>query len=119
MPTPAILVIVPTRELGVQVSMLCYRLLGGGTSNPTLQPYADPKRYQFGGKANMFSYKGPRHVKIAGMWDENAYNDQSLKELLKGVHVIVGTPEYLSRVALGDELRLQNVRGVVIDETPL
>lgn len=115
-PTPAILVIVPTRELGVQVSMLCYRLLGGGTSNPTLQPYADPKRYQFGGKANMFSYKGPRHVKIAGMWDENAYNDQSLKELLKGVHVIVGTPEYLSRVALGDELRLQNVRGVVIDE---
>lgn len=115
-PTPAVLVIVPTRELGVQVSMLCYRLLGGGTSNPTLQPYADLSRYQFGAKANMFSYKGPRHVKIAGLWDENALME-AYQELLKGVHVVVGTPEYLSRVALdGDMLRLQNVRGIVVDE---
>ena len=28
-PTPAILIVVPTRELGVQVSMIAYRLLGG------------------------------------------------------------------------------------------
>ena len=57
-------------QLGVQVSMLCYRLLGGGTTNPTLQPYTYPSRYAPGGKANMFSYKGPRHVKVAGLWDE-------------------------------------------------
>ena len=48
----------------VQVSMICYRLLGGGTTNPTLQPYIHPSRFQPGGKANMFSYKGPRHVKV-------------------------------------------------------
>lgn len=115
-PTPAVLIVVPTRELGVQVSMLCYRLLGGGTSNPTLQPYAHPSRYQFGAKANMFSYKGPRHVKIAGLWDETSLYAAAYQDLLKGVHVIVGTPEYLSRVAVGGNLRLQNVRGVVVDE---
>ena len=82
-PTPAALVIVPTRELGVQVSMLCYRLLGGGVSNPTLQPYAHPSRYEFGGKANMFSYKGPRHVKLAGLWDENSLYAAAYQDLLK------------------------------------
>jgi hypothetical protein len=50
--------------------MSAYRLLGGGNTNPTLQPYNHPSRYQPGGKANMFSYKGPRHVKVAGLWDE-------------------------------------------------
>ena len=50
-PTPAILVVVPTRELGVQVSMLCYRLLGGGSTNPVLQPYNDPRRFVPGGNA--------------------------------------------------------------------
>ena len=40
LPTPAVLIVVPTRELGVQVSLLAYRLLGGGVSNPTLQPCA-------------------------------------------------------------------------------
>ena len=140
-PTPAVLIVVPTRELGVQVSMLCYRLLGGGATNPALQPYRDPSRYAFGSKANMFSYQGPRHVTVAGLWDENALYAAAYQDLLNGVHVIVGTPEYLSRVAEGAaeggtlgltnldgveieidetdktfELNLQNVRGVVIDE---
>ena len=125
-PTPAMLVVVPTRELGVQVSMLCYRLLGGGNTNPTLQPYNHPSRYQPGGKANMFSYVGPRHVKVAGLWDEQslyATNPETgeidqdlLMNNFKGVHVIVGTPEYLSRVGVGRQLELQNVRGLVVDE---
>ena len=115
-PTPAVMIVVPTRELGVQVSMLTYRLLGGGTTNPTIQPYNHPSRFQPGGKANMFSYKGPRHVKVAGLWDEQAYYAAAFQDQLKGVHVIIGTPEHLSRVAVGDNLRLQNVRGLVIDE---
>lgn len=36
--------------------------------------------------------------------------------MLKGVHVVVGTPDYLARVAVGGNLRLQHVRSVVIDE---
>lgn len=124
-PTPAVLIVVPTRELGVQVSMLCYRLLGGGTTNPTLQPYSHPSRYVAGGKANMFSYQGPRNVKVAGLWDEQgltagAAPDGTLDpNLLKGVHIVVGTPEYLSRVAVGGKLKLQNVRNIVIDEADM
>lgn len=60
------------RELGVQVSLLAYRLLGGGPNNPTLQPYSNPWKHQPGNKANMFSYTGPRHVRVAGVWDEQA-----------------------------------------------
>jgi len=96
--------------------MLCYRLLGGGTTNPTLQPYTHPSRFQPGGKANMFSYKGPRHVQVAGLWDEQALYAAVYQDMLKGVHVLVGTPEFLGRGAVGGNLRLQNVRGIVIDE---
>ena len=70
MQTPALLIVVPTRELGVQTSLLAYRLLGGGESNPTIQPYAHPSRYRPGAKANMFNYDGLRHVRVAGLWDE-------------------------------------------------
>lgn len=118
-PTPAVLVVVPTRELGVQVAMIVYRLLGGGSTNPTLQPYTHPSRYKPGGKANMFSYSGPRHVKVAGLWDEQALYAAAEQDMLKGVHVIVGTPEYLSRGSVSGNLRLQHVRGVVIDEADL
>lgn len=114
-PTPAVLVVVPTRELGVQVSMVVYRLLGGGSTNPTLQPYTDPLRYLPGGKANMFSYLGPRHVKVAGLWDEQALQP-GYEDVLNGVHIIVGTPDYLCRMGVLGKLRLQHVRGLVIDE---
>ncbi len=114
-PTPTVLIVVPTRELGVQASLLAYRLLGGGTTNPTLQPYT-LARYQPGQRANMFSYKGPRHVKVAGLWDEQALFAAAYQDLLKGVHIIVGTPQYLARVGVGGNLRLANVRAVVIDE---
>ena len=115
-PTPAVLIVVPTRELGVQVSMLCYRLLGGGTTNPSIQPYNHPSRFVPGGKANMFSYKGPRHVQVAGLWDEQSLYAADAQDALKGVHVIVGTPEHISRCSVGGNLRLQNVRGMVVDE---
>ena len=48
METPALLIVVPTRELGVQTSLLAYRLCGGGQSNPTIQPYTHPSRYRPG-----------------------------------------------------------------------
>ena len=62
----------------------------------------------------MFSYVGPRHVKVAGLWDEQslyATNPETgeidqdlLMNNFKGVHVIVGTPEYLSRVGVGKSI---------------
>jgi len=115
-PTPALLLVVPTRELGVQVSLLAYRLLGGGTCNPKLQPYSHSSKYQPGNRANMFTYGGPRRVRVAGVWDEQALFATAYQDLLKGVHVIVGTPSYLARVAVSGKLRLQNVRAIAIDE---
>ena len=82
----------------------CYRLLGGGNTNPTIKPYTHPSRFSPGGKSNMFSYKGPRHVKVAGIWDEQALYAAAYQDLLKGVHVIVGTPEYLSKIASPENL---------------
>jgi hypothetical protein len=84
LPTPAVLIVVPTRELGVQVSLLAYRLLGGSENNPTIQPYGhtpfrDLKaRFKPGDRSNMFTYTGPRQVKVAGVWDaETLYASRS------------------------------------------
>ena len=115
MQTPSLLIVVPTRELGVQTSLTAYRLLGGGESNPTIQPYAHPSRYRPGAKANMFNYDGPRHVRVAGLWDEQTLSDPN-EDILKGVHVIVGTPYHLARAALSGKLTLQHLRYVVVDE---
>merc|ERR1719149_255727 len=115
MQTPSLLIVVPTRELGVQTSLLAYRLLGGGESNPTIQPYAHPSRYSPGAKANMFTYEGPRHVRVAGLWDEQTLSDPN-EDILKGVHVIVGTPYHLARAAISGKLTLQHLRYVVVDE---
>lgn len=115
-PTPAVLIVVPTRELGVQVSMQCYRMLGGGVTNPILQPYADPSRFKPGAKANLFSYKGPRRVKVAGLWDEQTLYLAEYQDLLKDAHVVVGTPEHIVQAAAAGYLRLQHIRSIVIDE---
>ena len=96
LPTPAVLIVVPTRGLGVQVSLLAYRLLGERLNRrcsraprnsvgaqfigapffraildalPVSRRYAHPSRYQPGGKANMFN-TGPRNLRVAGLWDE-------------------------------------------------
>ena len=76
------------------MSLLAYRLLGGGPSNPSLQPFSTPLGYGPGSKANMFSYAGPRHVRVAGLWDEQALYAAAYQDLLKRCHVLVGTPEY-------------------------
>ena len=148
----------------------------------------------------MFSYSGPRHVKVFGLWDEQALYAATYQDMLKGcvgaahhlhlhtyivagargraqrfwpppggsfapapsppptraetatayaaarararvppphsprrlpaaclatgrcccavrsVHIIVGTPEYVSRVAVGGKLPLHHLRGIVVDE---
>ena len=98
------------------MSLLAYRLLGGGATNPTLQPFSHPSRHTPGNRANMFSYQGPRHARVAGIWEDSAVYAAAYQDLLKDVHLIVGTPDHLSRVAISGNLRLQNVRTLVIDE---
>ena len=64
----------------------------------------------------MFTYTGPRNLRVAGLWDEPGLYAAAYQDLLKRVHVLVGTPDYLSRVAVSGKLQLQNVNAMVIDE---
>mmetsp|Transcript_39381 Transcript_39381/g.124224 ORF Transcript_39381/g.124224 Transcript_39381/m.124224 type:complete len:449 (+) Transcript_39381:113-1459(+) len=102
--------------MSLQVSLLAYRLLGGSAGNPTLQPFSHPSRYQPGNAANMFTYSGPRRVKVAGLWDEQMLYAAAHQDLLKDVHLLVGTPEHLARVATSGNLRLHQLQALVIDE---
>ena len=105
MPTPAALIVVPTRELGVQTAMLLDRLLGGGIHNPTLQPFSTPGGGQHvpGDPANLFTYKGPRKVGVAPLWDEQTLYAGVYQDMLKNVVFVVGTPELLGRAASSGE----------------
>jgi hypothetical protein len=53
LPAPLVVIVVATRELGVQVAMLAYQLCGGNR-NPVLQPYAHPRRFEPGSRTNMY-----------------------------------------------------------------
>lgn len=50
---PQLVIIVPTRELGVQTVMIIYKLFGGAVNSQVP-----------GDAANMFTYQGPRGLKV-------------------------------------------------------
>lgn len=50
---PQLVIMVPTRELGVQIVMLIYKLFGGAVNSQVP-----------GDAANMFTYTGPRGLKV-------------------------------------------------------
>jgi hypothetical protein len=52
---PQLIIVVPTRELGVQTVMLIYKLLGGSINSGIP---GDP--------TNMFAYSGPRGIRVSG-----------------------------------------------------
>ena len=120
-PTPLAVIVVPTRELGVQVSTLCYMLLGGSRNNPKISPERIPTQHQPGSRTNMFTYKGPRRVKVVGVWDDEALNTSMPVEdfgldALKGAHILVTTPKYLRPISERGHVALGNARVVVLDE---
>ncbi len=101
---PQVLVVVPTRELGIQHVMLAWRLLGGNTS--ARMP---------GDRANMFAYRGPQGVLVRGLF--NALDVQRAAEgWLDGVSVVVGTPEAFGRAIACGALPLTCVDQLVVDE---
>lgn len=51
---PQLMIVVPTKELGVQTVMLIYKLFGGSMNSGIP---GDP--------TNMFSYSGPRGIKVS------------------------------------------------------
>jgi superfamily II DNA/RNA helicase len=103
---PQLLIVVPTRELGVQVAMLVFRLFGGSV-NPGLAP---------GERSNMFRFAGPRGLRVRGLLVPEEAAAAAAERGLRGAHVVVGTPE-LIEVALKAGVEVaHHARVVVVDE---
>jgi len=102
---PQVLIVVPTRELGIQHVMLAWRLLGGNIS-----------RRMPGDRANMFSYSGPQGVQVRGLFDARDVQRAATRATLEGVSVVVGTPAALGRAIACGALNLTCVDQLVVDE---
>lgn len=105
--SPVALIVVPTRELGVQIALLIFELVGGNKKSTITER---------SGKKNMFRYTGPKGVKIACMLDE-----QMAKEGLKlQTDVLITTPEYLPKLIEEEEdFDPALLRVVIYDEADL
>ena len=57
---PQAVIVVPHRELGVQIAMLVYRLFGGSVNSGIP-----------GNDANMYTYQGPRGIRVRGCLDKD------------------------------------------------
>jgi hypothetical protein len=102
---PQVLIVVPSRELGVQHVMLAWRLLGGNTS--VRMP---------GDRANMFTYRGPQGVLVRGLFDARDVERAVSGGWLDGVSVVVGTPAAFGRAIACGALQLTCVDQLVVDE---
>lgn len=103
---PLALIVVPTRELGVQIALLLYELVGGSTKKTATE---------LSGYANMFKYKGPKGVKIGCILD-----DEEAKFGLKlQTDVAITTPKYVGKLIRDGDITPSQLRVVVYDEADL
>eukprot|EP00891_Asterochloris_glomerata_P003480 jgi/Astpho2/3480/Aster-08115 len=104
---PQLVVIVPQRELGVQICLLIYKLFGGSLSSRLP-----------GDQANMFTYKGPRGLKVKGVLDKEEVLFAKTQSYLYGAHVVVGTPDCLAELSQQPNAQpvMAHVRAVAVDE---
>jgi len=104
--SPLALVVVPTRELGVQTAMLLYELIGGSVKKEATE---------IRDKANMFKYKGPKGIRIGCVLD-----DEEAKFGLKlQTDVALIMPEYLDKLIDDGDLIPSKLRVVIYDEADL
>jgi superfamily II DNA/RNA helicase len=104
--SPVALIVVPTRELGVQIALLLFQLVGGNTkSTPT----------ERSGRKNMFRYKGPKGVKIGCVLDEQMSNEG----LKLQTDIAITTPQYLSKLIEEKDVDPSKLRVVIYDEADL
>ncbi|KAL6770738.1 hypothetical protein ACKKBF_B32455 [Auxenochlorella protothecoides x Auxenochlorella symbiontica] len=105
---PQVVIIVPTRDLGVQVTMLMYQLLGGSLNRGHVP----------GTPGNMFNYSGPRGIKVRGQLLPEEVEAARGDGYLDAVHAVVGTPELIAaamQMPGGVEI-VQHAKLLVIDE---
>lgn len=104
--SPLALVVVPTRELGVQTAMLLYELVGGNLKKSATE---------FSGKANMFKYKGPKGIKIGCILDD----DEADFGLKLQTDVAITMPQYLTKLLGDGDVDPSKLRVVCYDEADL
>lgn len=103
---PLVLIVVPTKELGVQIAVMLYQLVGG-----TVQKNAEV----FTGKASMFQYKGPKGVKIGCVLDE----EDAQEGLKLQTDIAITTPDFLTKLLTDGDVVPSNLRVIAYDEADL
>jgi superfamily II DNA/RNA helicase len=104
--SPLALIVVPTRELGIQTAMLLYELVGGSIKK-------DPTDIR--GKANMFKYKGPKGVRVGCILD----GEEAKFGLKLQTDVAITMPQYVGKLIADEDLNPAKLRVVVFDEADL
>lgn len=97
-----ILVVVPSRELTIQVVMLAYRLFGG---NVNVGVPGDP--------GNIFNYTGPQGLKAVGVFEEKHEEMEGFADVAE---LVVGTPEILVRMKASGKLEVDLASTIIVDE---
>lgn len=102
---PQLVIIAPTRDLGVQIAMQVYSLFGGSTNAGVP-----------GAPGNMFQFKGPRGLKVKGLVLDHEVEEAVTNRYLDGAHVVVGTPKLVAAaLARGVEV-VQHCVSLCVDE---
>lgn len=104
--SPLSLIVVPTKELGVQTAMLLYELIGGSLKK-------DPTDIR--GKANMFKYKGPKGIRIGCVLDD----EEAEFGLKLQTDVAITMPEYVDKLISDGDLIPSKLRVIIYDEADL
>mmetsp|Transcript_6485 Transcript_6485/g.13778 ORF Transcript_6485/g.13778 Transcript_6485/m.13778 type:complete len:800 (+) Transcript_6485:188-2587(+) len=104
--SPLALIVVPTRELGIQIAMLLYELVGGSVNK-------DPTETK--GKANMFKYKGPKGIRVGCVLDE----EEASFGLKLQTDVAITMPEYVGKLMADGDVKPSSLKVVVFDEADL
>ena len=98
-----ILVVVPTRELVVQTTMLVYKLTGGSIS-----------RGVPGDRGNMFNYSGPQGLIVKGVFEQRHVLDPDPE--LSTAEIVIGTPEELAELKRQGVVEVDLASHIICDE---
>ena len=98
-----ILVVVPTRELVVQTTMLAYKLTGGSIS-----------RGVPGDRGNMFNYSGPQGLIVKGVFEQRHVLDPDPE--LSTAEIVIGTPEELTELKRQGVVEVDLASHIICDE---
>ena len=106
--TPDRLARARAQELGAQLALLIWRLLGGNTTSAESRGPGDA--------TNMFQYMGPRGVRVVGMLDDDDVTRATEDCLLDGASIVVGRPDVLNEAYQRGALDMPSVQYLVVDE---